>query len=89
MRLISLSQYPDFLNMTGASINEYENLVTIQENMEPEPHHANAYLALYRLYENRGDRGNAEDALQQGLEQFPSNNDLVEQWNSVSTLNIP
>jgi len=40
MRLISLSQYPDFLNMTGASINEYENLVTIQESMDPQPNHA-------------------------------------------------
>ena len=29
----SLSQYPDFLNKTGESINEYEKLVTIQENM--------------------------------------------------------
>lgn len=85
----SLSQYPDFLNMTGASINEYEKLVTIQENMEPQPNHADTYLALYRLYEKRGDRGNAVDALKQGLEQFPSNTELVEQWNSVSTLNIP
>ena len=85
----SLSQYPDFLNMTGASIKEYEKLVSIQENMDPEPQHADTYLALYRLYEKRGDRGNAADALKQGLEQFPSNKDLVEQWNSISTLNIP
>jgi hypothetical protein len=85
----SLSQYPDYLNKTGESINEYEKLVTIQENTEPQPQHADTYLALYRLYEKRGDRGNAVDALKQGLEQFPSNTDLVEQWNSVSTLNIP
>ena len=85
----SLSRYPDFLNKTGASISEYEKLVTIQENMEPQPQHAGTYLALYRLYERRGDRGNAVDALKQGLGQFPENSDLVEQWNSVSTLNIP
>ena len=85
----SLSQYPDFMNKTGESISEFEKLVTIQENMEPEPRHANTYLLLYRLYEKRGDRGNAVDALKQGLERFPSNQDLVEQWNSVSTLEIP
>ena len=86
---VSLSRYPDFLNKTGESINEYEKLVIIQENMDPQPQHADTYLALYRLYEKRGDRGNAVDALNQGLEKFPSNTGLVEQWNSVSTLNIP
>jgi tetratricopeptide (TPR) repeat protein len=85
----SLSQYPDFLNKTGEAISEFEKLVTVQETMEPEPKHAATYLLLYRLYEKRGDRGNAVDALKQGLERFPENNDLIDQWNSVSTLNIP
>jgi tetratricopeptide (TPR) repeat protein len=85
----SLSQYPEFLNMTGAAINEYEKVLTIQENRDPEPRFANTYLELYRLYEKKGDRGNAVDVLKQGLEQFPDNEALIDQWNSVSTLGIP
>lgn len=84
----SLSQYPDFLNMTGAAIAEYEKVVAIQENNDPQPQYANTYLELYRLYEKKGDRGNAVDVIKQGLEQFPDDPALLEQWNSISTLVI-
>ena len=85
----SLSQYPDFLNKTGEAINEYEKLIQIQESSESQPQFADTYLSLYRLYEKKGDRGNAVDVLKQGLEHFPQNTGLIEQWNSVSTLVIP
>jgi hypothetical protein len=82
----SLSQYPDFLNRTGEAIREYEKVVELQRNLEPQPHQARAYLELFRLYQKRGDQANAYDAIREGLERFPDNEQLIEQRNSISTL---
>lgn len=83
----SLSMYPDFLNKTGEAINEYERLLIIQREQSPEPEHAQSYLELYRLYQKVGDPANALEVLDEGLGFFPDNQHLIDQRNSVSTLN--
>jgi len=82
----SLSMYPDFLNKTGEAITEYEKLLTIQREQEPQPQHARSYLELHRLYQKRGDPVNALDVLEEGLERFPDNKQLIEQRNHISAL---
>lgn len=82
----SLSQYPDFMNKTGEAINEYEKVVAIQRDMDPSPGQVNVYLELFRLYQKRGDQANAYDTIQEGLERFPDNQELIDQRNSLSVI---
>lgn len=80
----SLSQYPDFLNRQGDSIDHYEKLVELQSTLQPEPKFENTYLELSRLYLKKGDRLSAQETAVEGLALFPGNQQLRERSKILS-----
>ena len=82
----SYSQYPDFLNKTGAAIAEYEKTLAIQEAAdEPRGRFANSYLELSKLHIKNGDPSSALATLEKGATIHPDNAGLAEQLRVISS----
>ncbi|MEM7386281.1 MAG: hypothetical protein AAF514_15170 [Verrucomicrobiota bacterium] len=82
---MSLSQYPDFLNKTGAAIEAYEKTLNIQSRAEPRGEFALTYLELSRLHRKNGDPASALQVLEEGVAAFPDNGDLGKQLETMQS----
>lgn len=82
----SYSQYPDFLNKTGAAISEYEKAIALQESAsESRSGFAKSYLELAKLHLKNGDPSNALATLENGTAQHPGDEALQEQLKVISS----
>ncbi|NCF88803.1 MAG: hypothetical protein GWQ08_25325 [Verrucomicrobiaceae bacterium] len=82
----SYSQYPDFLNKTGAAITEYEKTLAIQEAAaEPRSRFASSYLDLAKLHLKNGDPNRSLSTLEKGTATHPDKTDLAEQLRVMSS----
>ncbi len=82
----SYSQYPDFLNMTGRAITEYEKTIALQENAaEKRSQFPNSYLELSRLHIKNGDPSSALAILEQGVSVHPESQALADQLEVMSS----
>jgi tetratricopeptide (TPR) repeat protein len=80
---VSWSQWPDLFNKTPDAIKAYERAREIQEAGDPQPLHAQTYLHLSRLYLKQGNAEKAQQALEQGLERHPGDQQLAETLKSM------
>ena len=82
----SYSQYPDFLNKTGAAIAEYEKTLALQEAApEPRARFAKTYLELAKLHVKNGDPSSALATLEKGASAHPDDAALAEQLRVISS----
>ena len=82
----SYSQYPDFVNKTGAAIIEYEKTIALQEAApESRARFANSYLELSKLHVKNGDPSSALSTLEKGAAAHPDDAALKEQLGIISS----
>lgn len=76
-KAVGLSYGDALSGRRGAAIAQFERLVRQQENLSPQPHHAQTFLYLGRLYAEQGDRERAEEIWRRGLASHPQQQDLM------------
>jgi Tetratricopeptide repeat len=73
----SHSQYPDFLNMTGEAVKDFEKVLTIQERVPQDKKHAVTYSQLAILYRKQGKKDKALTLLREGNRRFPKDASIL------------
>ena len=75
-KAMSYTFWPKFLGKEKEAISNFETLVTQQEKMPVEAHHAQTYLILGNLLEER-DPARAKELWKKGARRHPDNQDLA------------
>ncbi|HEU4417470.1 MAG TPA: hypothetical protein VFT55_00950, partial [Planctomycetota bacterium] len=75
-KAMSYTFWPKFLGKEKEAISNFETLVTQQEKMPVEAHHAQTYLILGNLLEER-DPARAKELWKRGARRHPDNQDLA------------
>lgn len=78
-KAVSLSNWPAFLGKQGEAIEEFERLVTQQEQQTAQSGHEQTYLFLGNMYLETGETDKALSTWRNGLERFPASEALREQ----------
>ena len=78
-KAMSLSFWPPVFGKQGEAINQFETLVSQQEQTSAQPQFAQTYLLLGNMYQQSGDKAKALAAWQKGLGFFPDNPQLQQQ----------
>ncbi len=73
---LSLSMWPGFLGKKQQAIDQFETLITQQEQSPSQPHFAQTYLYLGNLYQERGELDKAAETWAKGFGLFPNDADL-------------
>ena len=75
-KAFGISMAPEFLGVRPVAIKQFEELLAIQEQGAPEPHHAQTYFRLGTLYKDAGNTAKAREIWDRGLRLFPDNSVL-------------
>ncbi len=75
-KAVAFTFWPDFLGKKQQAIDQFEILITQQEQNAAQPHFAQTYLFLGNLYEQRGELEKAAEIWANGLGFFPADTDL-------------
>lgn len=75
----SHSQYPDFMNMTGKAVEDFEKVLAIQERQPQEKKFAVTYSQLALLYRKQGKSEKALTLLREGNRRFPKDGAILQQ----------
>ncbi len=75
-KAVAFTFWPDFLGKKQQAIDQFEILITRQEQNASQPHFAQTYLFLGNLYEQRGQAEKAAEIWANGLGFFPADTDL-------------
>ena len=78
-KALSLSNWPEFMGKTGEAINQFEILVSQQEQQPAQSKFAQTYFILGNMHQRKGDTEAAMEVWRRGLAQFPDNEMLREQ----------
>jgi tetratricopeptide (TPR) repeat protein len=83
-KAVSLSFWPAFMGKGSEAIKQFEILVDQQESSgTSKPEHAQTYLFLGNLYEQRGQTEEAKKMWQRGYDRFPASKELQERLGSL------
>ncbi len=72
-RAVYLSYYPETMGKAPEAIREFETLREQQKRSNADPHYAETYVYLARLYLRVNKRAKAEQTAREGLNLFPDN----------------
>lgn len=75
-KALSYTFWPDFLGKKPEAMRHFETLLQQQQSLPPEPQHAQTYLYLGNLLEQRGDQDKARKVWQDGAQRHPDNQEL-------------
>ncbi len=75
----ALSFWPPNLGKQPEAIREFEQLITQQSGLAPNPSHAQSHFTLGNLYQQNGQMEKALEVWRNGLALFPDNAQLAEQ----------
>lgn len=75
-KALSYTFWPDFLGKKKEALAHFERLVAQQDTMPPQAHHAQTYLFLGNILDQRGDTARAREIWERGLRRHPGNQDL-------------
>ena len=75
-KAVAFTFWPDFLGKKQQAIDQFEILITQQEQNASEPRYAQTYLILGNLYEQRGEMEKAAEIWANGLGFFPADTEL-------------
>jgi len=75
-KAVAFTFWPDFLGKKQQAIDQFEILITQQEQGASQPHFAQTYLFLGNLYEQRGQAEKAAEIWANGLGFFPADAEL-------------
>jgi tetratricopeptide (TPR) repeat protein len=75
-KAVSYTFWPDFLGKKGEAITHFERLIEQQKTMPVAPGHAETYLFLGNLLDQRGERERAMAIWNQGLQRHPDSPEL-------------
>lgn len=75
-KAMSYTFWPDFLGKKKEAISHFEKLVAQQDTMPPQPHHAQTYLYLGNILEQRGQTERAQEIWRRGLRLHPNSKEL-------------
>lgn len=73
----SHSQYPDFMNMTGEAIQDFEKAIKIQERLPNDKRYAVTYSQLGLLYRKQGKIDKALALLREGNRRYPKDKSIL------------
>ncbi|HEU4419070.1 MAG TPA: hypothetical protein VFT55_09040 [Planctomycetota bacterium] len=76
-KAVSYSFWPDFLGKKKEAVSHFETLVEQQEKQPVEEHHAETYIYLGNLLEQRGDKAKAKEIWKKGARRHPNNQELA------------
>ena len=76
-KAVSYSFWPDFLGKKKEAISHFETLVEQQEKQPIQEHHADTYIYLGNLLEQRGDKTKAKEIWKKGAKRHPNNQELA------------
>jgi tetratricopeptide (TPR) repeat protein len=77
-KAVSYTFWPDFLGKKKEAIAHFERLIEQQDRMPIEDGHAETYLYLGNLLEQRGENERAREVWQRGLRRHPNSRELRE-----------
>ena len=75
-RLQNTVTVSDFMNKQDEAIERLERARQIQQEVEPEPRHAQTFVALARMYQQKGEVKRARDVLLEGLSTHPDHEEI-------------
>jgi tetratricopeptide (TPR) repeat protein len=75
-KAVSYSFWPDFLGKKKGAITHFEVLADQQDSMPAEPEHAQTYVFLGNLLDQRGEKDRALEVWRRGLRRHPDNPEL-------------
>ncbi len=75
-KAVSYTFWPDFLGKKKEALQHFETLVEQQKTLPVQPHHAQTYLFLGNLLEQRGNKERAREIWQQGAQRHPDSQEL-------------
>ncbi|MBK8100723.1 MAG: hypothetical protein IPK26_26850 [Planctomycetes bacterium] len=75
-KAVSYTFWPDFLGKKPEAMKHFETLIQQQESMPPESQHAQTYLFLGNLLEQRGKSDEARAIWQKGARRHPDSDEL-------------
>jgi tetratricopeptide (TPR) repeat protein len=78
-KAVALTFWPSFTGKQSEAIANFETLVKQQDEVAPEPHHAQTHLMLGNMYAQMGDKAKAIAAYKKGLSLFPDDAALKKQ----------
>lgn len=82
-KAVSLTFWPSFMGKGPEAIANFETLVKQQDEIAPQPQHAETHVMLGNMYANMGKKEQAIAAYKKGLSIFPDNAHLKKQLSLV------